>query len=90
MYLNTFFICFTVFITRLRFYCGVTFVGFVHLGNFFLDKSITQPFEPDIPTFKSSPTRDSQPKIFKKNHFLFFSFWDYESPAALKPTSKSV
>ena len=48
------------------------------------------PLNPTFPHLKALRPEIPSQKFSKKIIFFFFSFWDYESPAALKPTSKSV
>ena len=53
-------------------------------------KRVINPLNPTFPHLKALRPEISSQKFSKKIIFFFFSFWDYESPAALKPTSKSV
>ena len=48
------------------------------------------PLNPTFPHLKALRPEIPSQKFSKKIIFFFFLFWDYESPAALKPTSKSV
>ena len=48
------------------------------------------PLNPTFPHLKALRPEIPSQKFSKKIIFFIFSFWDYEYPAALKPTSKSV
>ena len=63
----------------------------LHLGyNVLFKENTINPLNPTFPHLKALRPEIPNQKFSKKIIFFFFSFWNYESPAALKPTSKSV